>query len=116
MEHFTRVLAINCLAHPTFPQVIATGAGEATTAAVAQVFPDSMHKYGVFHSIQSLRKNAGGCRLGARIVAEVVRQFEAAAFATTEEVSGRVVMWFSFWRRVRKRVVPCADVRDGVLR
>ncbi|CAN0274374.1 unnamed protein product, partial [Scytosiphon promiscuus] len=42
------------------PKVIFTDADKAATAAIAQVFPKSLHKYCIFHTIQNIRTHMGG--------------------------------------------------------
>lgn len=63
-----------------------TDEDEAATAAVAQVFPRSLHKYCIFHIAQSIRTHLGGL-LGADVLSKALRVFETAASALTEDVS-----------------------------
>lgn len=73
-------------AEPSICKAIFTDADKAATAAIAQIFPQTLHKYCIFHTIQNVNKNVGGFAGGAGVVPTVVALFRVAAYATTEKV------------------------------
>eukprot|EP00904_Undaria_pinnatifida_P013113 jgi/Undpi1/8932/HiC_scaffold_26.g11393.m1 len=77
------VFVFECVAEmgKKYPKVIFTDADKAATAAIAQVFPNSLNKYCIFHTIQNIRTHLGG--LGS-VASKVVAAFQAAAYDLTE--------------------------------
>ncbi|CAN0192496.1 unnamed protein product, partial [Scytosiphon promiscuus] len=68
-------------------QVIFTDADAAATSAITEVFPRSLHKLCLYHTMENIRKHGRG--LGQGVLDQVLRSFRSAAYAQTREVSRR---------------------------
>eukprot|EP00904_Undaria_pinnatifida_P003962 jgi/Undpi1/13567/HiC_scaffold_8.g03226.m1 len=76
-------------------KVIFTDADKVATATIAQVFPNSLHKYYIFHAFQIIWTHLG--ELGS-VSSKVVATFQAAAYALTESVAFNWACVASRWR------------------
>lgn len=66
--------------------MIFTDADKAAIAVIDEVYPHSLHKLCIYHTMENIRKNGGG--LGPGVLLAVFGKFQAAAYAQTEGVSG----------------------------
>lgn len=70
-------------------KTIFTDADVASANGIAEIFPASVHKLCIWHTMENIKKNgrkhSGELREG--VLAEVLRLFKASAYTATQEVS-----------------------------
>lgn len=63
-------------------------------AAIEQIYPHTLHKLCIFHTMDNIRMHGGGLDPG--VLPAALGKFQGAAYAPTESVSGMFFVFIPF--------------------